>query len=85
MVIEWLLDFIEGGFNLLVGLFPVSTFNPVTSLGSMLGAVGGLNYFLPISEMVGAVVAFLLLGIPFMAVTLGVWIVAFIRGGSARA
>lgn len=84
MIIEWLLDFVEGGFNLIVGLFPQTTFNPVASLQSAFPALGGLNYFLPIGEMVNAVVAFLVLGAPFMLASIVVWIVSFIRGSSAR-
>lgn len=84
MIVDFLLDFIEGGFNLVIGLFPVTSFNPVETFGNMLGLLGELNYFIPISELIGAVVAFLVLGIPFIPVTIGVWIVAFIRGGSAR-
>ncbi len=84
MVIEWLLDFIEGGFNLIVGLFPVTDFNPVALLGSALSMIGGLNYFMPIGELVGLFVAFMALGAPFLVTTVVVWIVSFIRGSSAR-
>ena len=84
MIIEWLLDFIEGGFNLIVGLFPVSSWNPVSTLGQAFAVMGGLNYFMPISELVGLTVAFLALGVPFAGASLVAWIVALIRGGSSR-
>lgn len=84
MIIEWLLDFFEAGFNLIVGLFPQTEFNPVSMLGTAFAHLGGLNYFMPISELVSATVAFLVLGAPFMVVSLVIWVLAFIRGGSAR-
>lgn len=84
MIVEWLLDFLEAGFNLIVGLFPVTDFNPVTMFVNAVPFLGSLNYFIPISELLSTTVAFLVLGGPFMIVSLGVWILAFIRGGSAR-
>lgn len=83
VIVDALLDFFESAFNLIVGLFPTTTFNPVEKFGDMLGVLGGLDYFLPIHELAALIVAFLLLGAPFLVVSLVIWIVALIRGGSA--
>ena len=84
MIVELLLDMIEGAFNFVMGLFPTTTFNPVTMFGGALGHLGDLNYFLPIVELAAVVLAFVVLFPVFMGTTLFLWLVALIRGGSSR-
>lgn len=83
MIIDFLLDAIEAVFDFVVGLFPVTDFNPVQTFSDMLGVLGDLDYFLPIHELAGLVIAFLLLGAPFLVVTLAIWVLALIRGAGA--
>lgn len=84
MIIEWLLDAIEALIRWLAGLFP--TWNPdaLDGFSSVLSHVGDLNYFLPIAEVFGVVVGAFMLFPALMGVSLAVWLVALIRGGSAR-
>lgn len=85
MIIDFLLDLIQGAFNFVIGFFPDTTFNPVTLFGGALAHLGDLNYFLPIAELASVVLAFVFLFPAFMGVTLFLWLVALIRGGSSRA
>jgi hypothetical protein len=84
VIIEWLLDMVEAVFNFVAGLFPSTTFNPVTLFGGALAHLGDLNYFLPITELAAVVLAFVVLFPVFMGTTLFLWLVALIRGGSSR-
>lgn len=84
MVIEWLLDFFEAGFNFIVGLFPTNVPNPVELFGGALGYLGDLNYFLPITELAAAVIGVIIIAPLFLGVTLSTWLIALIRGGSSR-
>lgn len=84
MIIDFLLDLIEGAFNFIIGLWPTSSFNPVDLFGGVLQNIGALNYFLPISELVTALVGCVVIFPLFMGTTLLLYLVALIRGGSSR-
>lgn len=84
MIVEWLLDIIENGFIWITQFFPTSSFDPGAMFGGALSNLGALNYFLPIAELAAVVLAFALLFPFFMGTTLFLWLVALIRGGSAR-
>lgn len=84
MIVEWLLDAFEAAFTFIVSLFPDSTFDPGARISAALQNIGALNYFLPIAELFVVVMAFVLLFPFFMGTTLFLWLVALIRGGSAR-
>lgn len=86
MIVDTILDWLEAAFIWLGGLLPawdpgafLDNFDLVTS------NLAALNYFLPISELFAAVIAVFYLLPAFLGVTLVVWLVALIRGGSARA
>lgn len=83
MIIEWLLDLIEGALTFVVGLFPEVSFNPVDWFAGALGVLGDANYFFPFAELAALVVAFLALGAGFIVVSIALWILALIRGGSS--
>lgn len=85
MIIEWLLDAFEGLLVWVSTLFPESSWNPAALLGGALDVLGGVNYFFPVAELALLVVAFLILGVPFGAVTLVLWVVGLVRGASVRA
>lgn len=82
MIVEWLLDAIEAALVWLASLFPSSTFNPATILGSAWSALGDVNYFFPVAELSALVAGFLLLGVGWAVVTLAIWVWAQIRGSS---
>lgn len=84
MIVEWLLDMLEAAFNWIAGLFPTSSFDPGALFGGALQHLGALNYFLPIAELAALVLAFTVLFPFFMGTTLLLWLIALIRGGSAR-
>lgn len=84
MIVDQILDWFEGAYNFIVGLFPTVSFNPVTLFGGALAHLGDLNYFLPITELAGLVLAFVFLFPAFLGTTLFLWLVALIRGGSSR-
>lgn len=85
MIVEWILDIIETGLVWLAGLFPTYTgANPISSWGGFLGALGDMNYFLPIAEVFAITLAVFVLFPALMGVSLLAWLVAFIRGGSSR-
>jgi hypothetical protein len=83
MIIDLLLNLIEGAFDFIIGLWPTSSFNPVELFGGVLENIGSLNYFLPISELVTALIGCVVIFPLFMGMTLLTWLVALIRGGSA--
>lgn len=84
MLIEWLLDFFEAGFDFVAGFFPESFFDLGSYLAGALGYVGDLNYFLPIAELFAVFVAVVVLFPLFMGTSLLLWLVALLRGGSSR-
>lgn len=85
MIIEALLDFIEAGFNFIMGLFPSGVFDPFASLADALGGVlSGVNYWFPLAELLALFVGFVAVMVPLAGVNLVVWLVALIRGGSSR-
>lgn len=84
MILELILDMLEQLIMWLAALFPTGVVDPGNGFGSFLGHIADLNYYLPIAEVftftLGAFVVF-----PALAgVSLAVWLVALIRGGSAR-
>lgn len=85
MIIEWLLDSVEALLAWVATLFPVSSWNPTSAFQSAFNVLGGANYFFPVAELATLVVGFLVLGIPFAAVTLTLWVVGIVRGASVRA
>lgn len=84
MVLEWLLDMIEGVLVWIAGLLPEWTDDPFSGWGQVLDHLTDLNYFLPISELFGFSLAFFTGLIPLVTVTVVFWLVALIRGGSSR-
>jgi len=84
MIIETLLDWLETAFNWIADLFPTTDFDPFSYVVDALQYVGDLNYFLPIGELAAAVLAVVILFPVFMGTTLFIWLVALVRGGSAR-
>lgn len=84
VIIDILLDLIEGAFMFVIGFFPTVSFNPVTAFGGALAHVGDLNYFIPIAELAAVILAAVVVFPMFMGVTLFLWLVALIRGGNAR-
>lgn len=75
-----ILNSMLGGF---VGLLPeweVSIPGP-GGLGSWLS---DLNKLFPLGELAGVALAILALGVPFLAATLSLWVLALVRGGSSR-
>lgn len=85
MIIDFLFGLIEGLLTWLAGLFPSAPDLPwLDNLSTLLSNLGALNYFLPIAELV-TVVAAVMLVFPFFAGTsLLLWILAQLRGSSAR-
>lgn len=83
MIVELLLDLIESVLTWLAGLFPTMVIDPGSSFG-FFAHLGDMNYYLPIKEVfaftVGAFLVFPLLA----GVSLATWLIALIRGGSAR-
>lgn len=86
MIVELLLDAIEALLSWLASMFPsgAGLSLPMDGFGGFLSHVADLNYYLPIGEVftftIGALIVF-----PALAgVSLLVWLVALIRGGSAR-
>lgn len=84
MLIEWLLDALELGFIFALELLPGGTTEWVSNVGTILSNLGALNYFLPIAEAFVVVVGILLVFPVFMGTTFLIWILALLRGGSAR-
>lgn len=84
MIIDLLLEWVEAVLDWVIGLFPVTDFDPVAYLSTALSYVSDIDYFLPLHEVFGVVVAVLLIFPVFAGVSLVLWIVALLRGGSAR-
>lgn len=84
MITEALLDMIQGAASWLVGLLPVGTVDSGTGWGDLVSNLTALNYWLPIGEVAAVVIAVFALFPVVMGVSLAIWLVALIRGGSAR-
>jgi hypothetical protein len=80
-VVSWL-----AGFASWIGTtFPYSPMS-IPDVGMIAGYLGDLNYFLPIAEVMSAVLAVTMVGPFFLATTLLTWLaVGVVRGGNARA
>lgn len=85
MITDALLTLIFGLLELILSVFPTVAFNPVDLLEDAFGYLDDLNYFLPIAELAAVFVTFAIIVPAMLGVTLTVWLVALIRGGSARA
>lgn len=78
-ILGWIAGLVEGAANLM------PTWEPnIPSTGPIVEWLAALNYFLPIGEVLGIVMATLALGLPLILVSLALWVVALVRGGSAR-
>lgn len=86
MIFEWLMDAIETLLVWLAGVLPdVSIEGAWSGFDSLLTQLTALNYWLPISELAVFVGGIFLLVPVLLGGSLLAWLVAFIRGGSARA
>lgn len=83
MIIDLLLDFLEATVAFAVSPLPTSDTDPFAHLQTIVSNLGALNYFLPIAETVGIVVAVFALFPAFLGVTLVLWITAQLRGSSS--
>lgn len=78
-LIEWFFDLVGSGVDTL----PDAQRLP---FNFSLEWISDINYFLPISEMFGFFLSMFLLGGPFIATSLVIWIVVgLIRGGPTKA
>lgn len=86
MIIDLLLGLLDGLVMAFLSLLPDSGpgSDATSGLAGVLGNLTAMNYFLPVAEVTTAVVGALLVFPAFMGVSLTVWLVALIRGGSAR-
>jgi hypothetical protein len=85
MIVEWLLDAIQAAIEFVLNLLPSGNEIPfIDNLNSLLSNLGAMNYFLPISETFNLVVGVFLVFPLLMGVSLSLWILAQVRGSSAR-
>lgn len=86
MIFDWIMDALESLLTWFAGVLPdVSVSGAWTGFESLLGQLTALNYWLPISELAVFVGGVFLLVPVLLGGSLLAWLVAFIRGGSARA
>lgn len=86
MITDAILGFFQAVIVWAGGLLPTWDISVgTTGWGQALAHMSDLNYFLPIQEVFTVTLAAFLLFPAFMGVTLVVWLIALIRGGSARA
>ena len=86
MVFDWILDRLEALLTWFAGVLPdVTVSDAWGGFSSLLSQLTALNYWLPISKVATFVGAIFLLVPVLLGGSLVAWLVAFIRGGSARA
>lgn len=85
MIIDLILGFLEKALTGLASLFPTTpALDWLRYFALALDNLGALNYYLPISEMVTAFVAVMLMFPFFAGTSLLLWILAQLRGSSSR-
>lgn len=86
MITDAILKMIETVLVWIGGLLPDWDLSEAWSgWAGFVGNITAMNYFLPLQEVWSVTVAAFLLFPLFMGVTLAVWLLAMLRGGSARA
>lgn len=84
MIADFFWTLVHGLLDTVVTSMPED--NPLSTTNVDWSMLSAINYFLPVSEMAGLLGSFMLLGIPFGLVTLGIWIfVGVVRGGAPKA
>jgi len=83
VIVEALLDWMQAAITFVLGLFPTTDVDVFAYVDQVAGHLGDLNYFLPIAETIGLVVAVFALFPVFLGVTLTLWIAAQLRGSSS--
>jgi hypothetical protein len=87
VIIDWLLNAVQAVLVWLSGLFPGGTpwtTGPDQGWDAALNHLADLNYFLPIAEVFAFTLGCFLVFPALAGISLLVWLVAIIRGGSAR-
>lgn len=85
MITDALLGFIESGITWSVGGLPLASGQPFGAWSLVVDNLGAMNYFLPVAELFAFVIGVSVVFPALAGVSLLVWLVALIRGGSARA
>jgi hypothetical protein len=84
VITDLLLGLFQGLVSLLLAPFPSASPGDVADyLGTVVGNLGALNYFLPIAETFALVVAVFALFPIFLGITLSLWVAAQLRGSSS--
>lgn len=78
-VLGWIASLVEAAARLMPSWTP-----NIPSAAPLARWLSDVNYFLPIGEVFTVVLGALVLGMPLILVTLALWVVALVRGGSAR-
>lgn len=84
MIVDWLLGLFQTVVGSIGDTLPSTDADPFQYVTTVLDNLGGLNYFLPISETFTVVVGVMVVFPLFAGVSLVLWVLAFLRGGSAR-
>jgi hypothetical protein len=85
-----IVDTLLGAFQTVVlwavsGLPSAGDAGPFAGWNLVISNLGAMNYFLPIAELFAFVIGISVVFPALAGVTLLVWLVTFLRGGSARA
>ncbi len=85
MITDLLAAFVCTPLTWLGGVLPSTTFDPFANWALVNGHMADLNYYLPITELAIFTMSVSIVFPALAGVSLLVWLVAMIRGGSARA
>lgn len=85
MITDLLFGFVQAGVTWSVGGLPTVSGEPFAGWNAVVANLGAMNYFLPVSELFAFVIGISVVFPALAGVSLLVWLVALLRGGSARA
>jgi hypothetical protein len=84
MVTDALLDMLETAVAFFLEPLPDWSDDPFSTWGTVLGHLGDINYYLPVSEVFLFTLSIIVLAPLLMGINFGVWLLALLRGGSSR-
>lgn len=84
MIVDFFLGLFTSLINAAASALPDPMSLPSVDFASISGPLGQIDWLVPIYPVFAVVLAVLLMGPAFATVSLGMWIVAFIRGAEPR-
>ncbi|MFL6096584.1 MAG: hypothetical protein ACJ71Y_14120 [Blastococcus sp.] len=83
MIPNWFFHLLATSIDSVAALLPSADF-PSVDWGAIQGPLGQVDYLVPIYPVFAVVLTMLLMGPAFLAASVGMYFIAFIRGASPR-